>query len=156
MARTSIHTGVKDQLGHYSKYDPGTGCIEWTGLKDKNGYGRLTVKYKSCRAPRVAYEAHIGPIPEGLVVCNSFDNPACINPRHLILGTHADNIADRDRKGRHAPQHGEFNPSAKLSGDAVRAIRLETGSQKSIGVKYGISQSVVSLIKRGVRWKHIQ
>jgi hypothetical protein len=155
MARTCVHGGVKDQLDHYSRFDKATGCILWTGATDKNGYGKLTVKYKDCRAHRLAYEQHIGPIPEGLVVCHRCDTPACINPRHLILGTHADNIADRDAKKRHVPAPGDQNGMAKLTDDDIRAIRSAKGSQSEIAAAFGICQQNVSQIKRGKRWKHV-
>lgn len=156
MSRTCIHGGVKDQLDHYGRYDNATGCIVWTGATDKNGYGKITVKYKVLRAHRVAYEEHIGAIPDGLVVCHRCDNPACINPRHLILGTHADNIADRDAKLRHVPAPGESNGMAKLTDDDIRAIKTATGSQREIAAAFGICQQNVSQIKRGIRWKHIR
>lgn len=156
MARTCIRTGVKDQLEHYTMFEPNSGCWLWTGAVDKDGYGKLTVKYQDVRAHRVSYETYTGAIPEGLVACHKCDTPACINPDHLFLGTHADNIADRDAKGRHIPRYGADNGSAKLTEESVRAIRSANGSQKSIGSGFGVSQSIVSLIKRGERWQHIQ
>ena len=155
MTRTCIHTGVKDQLAHYTMADPNSGCWLWTGLVDKNGYGRITVSYKGDKAHRVSYEQYVGPIPDGLIVCHKCDTPACINPDHLFLGTHADNIADRDAKGRHVPSYGESNGSAKLTAASVMAIRAARGKQREIAAKFDISQQTVSNIKRGRIWAHI-
>lgn len=75
------------------------GCWEFTGSKDKKGYGIFSLN-KESRAHRVAWMLHFGPIPKGLSVCHSCDNPGCVNPSHLWLGTQADNMRDRDSKKR--------------------------------------------------------
>lgn len=80
------------------------GCIEWTGLKDKDGYGML-YRLGITRAHRVSYTTYKGPIPEGALICHRCDNPSCINPAHLFLGTHKINADDRDLKGRHRNQN---------------------------------------------------
>lgn len=76
-------------------------CWLWTGYKGADGYGRIYVAPKVCRAPRVSYEMHVGPIPDGLFVCHHCDTPACIRPDHLFLGDCAANMADMWRKGRY-------------------------------------------------------
>jgi HNH endonuclease len=76
--------------------DPETGCHNWTGTVGRAGYGRVQVS-----AHRLAYELAHGPIPDGLLVLHKCDNPVCCNPDHLFLGTSADNMADKVRKGRH-------------------------------------------------------
>lgn len=77
-----------------------TDCWEWTGSKTLTGYGHLNINAKSIYAHRISYELFNGPIPDGLCVCHSCDNPGCVNPSHLWVGTMADNMHDRDAKGR--------------------------------------------------------
>jgi hypothetical protein len=80
--------------------DPKTGCILWTGGLIVNGYGLLGVNRRTWYAHRLAWTIAHGPIPNGLYVCRRCDVPACINPKHLFLGTHKENMADRVVKTR--------------------------------------------------------
>src|SRR5689334_22633122 len=80
-------------------------CWEWNGRTDKNGYGSLGVRIdrqrKTLTAHRVSHELNIGPVPIGMFVLHRCDNPACVNPSHLWLGTHTDNMKDMVNKRRH-------------------------------------------------------
>lgn len=92
------------------------GCWGWTGRQQPNGYG--TFPHRGLRyGHRVSWQLHFGPIPRGMVVMHLCDNPPCTNPAHLSLGTHADNIADRDRKGR-----GRYGPNAPGIADDARVL----------------------------------
>src|SRR3990167_1677914 len=76
------------------------GCHVFTGSTDKNGYGRITFRYKKHRAHRISYKLYVGQIPDGMLVCHKCDNPTCVNPEHLFLGTSLDNNMDKILKGR--------------------------------------------------------
>lgn len=86
------------------------GCWDWKASKFRSGYARFAMPpptRHSVVAHRVSYELYKGPIPDGLLVCHTCDNPACTNPDHLFLGTHSDNVQDMLRKGRNNPQRGD-------------------------------------------------
>jgi hypothetical protein len=135
-------------------------CWIFTDHKDDCGYGMfcLTPLRRSVRAHRVAYEFTFGEIPPGLCVLHSCDNPPCCNPRHLSLGTRADNNLDRDRKGRHIPFIGQDHPRTKLVDSDVVEIRrlVETGMKHAdIGKMFGVKDITVTAIANRRIWKHI-
>ena len=88
-----------------------SGCIEWTGRLDRKGYGRTTAPTGEVLTHRIAYAMHHGTVPDGLHVLHRCDNPKCVNPRHLFLGTNDDNMADKVRKGRTVSLWGRDNPN---------------------------------------------
>ena len=134
--------------------EPDKGCWLWNAARCSGGYGTIKHHGKVVTAHRVAYEVYRGPIPDGMHVCHKCDNRICVNPDHLFLGTHADNMADMSKKNRQA--RGADNGSAKLTEIDVRAIRAENSkSQSELGKDYGVSQSYISKIKRRESWKHV-
>lgn len=137
--------------------EPNSGCWLWLGgMTKENGYGKISIDGKFHKAHRTMFELHCGEIPEGFEVCHSCDVPSCVNPDHLFAGTHIDNMADRDRKGRRIAPKGTTNGFAKLTDETVRAIRAAaTGTQEEIAQRFGIDQTNVSLILRGKRWAHV-
>lgn len=146
----------------WSKVDAGEGCWEWKASRDALGYGffRVTTRESMKKAHRVAWELTNGPIPDGLVVCHRCDNPPCVRPDHLFLGSLSDNTQDSIAKGRWnvTPTHyGETSPLSKLTAEQVDAIRhrYATGGirQRELAEEYGVQQSTISKIVRGVRWK---
>lgn len=137
---------------------PGDGCWEWTGSFNDKGYGKVRVDGRMVRAHRVAWELAHGPLslPADATVCHRCDNPACVRPDHLFLGTQLDNIRDRDAKGRAA--RGAQTGAAKLSDEDVRAIRAAAGdlSGRALARRYGVSHVVVQGILRGESWRHVR
>ena len=122
--------------------------------RDKFGYPRLWRGGRQRRMARYVFETTYGPIPPAMVVCHACDNPACVNPDHLFLGTVRDNVHDRDRKGRQVSPHGEHHWSAKLTTAQVIAIRrLATGvSCKSLATRFGVSPEQISRILTYKSW----
>lgn len=130
-----------------------SGCIEW-GAGKSSGYGRLRISGRMKFAHREAYELHYGAIPNCFHVLHRCDNPACINPEHLFLGTHADNMADKSQKERQA--RGEGNGIAKLSEADVLAIRQAGGvTQRALAREYGVNQAQIWRIQNRKQWKHL-
>ena len=142
---------LKVVLGRISERSETVGdCIEWTGKERvKGGYGRVRIKGKLTLVHRFVFEMMIGEIPNGYDVLHSCDNPRCINPKHLSIGDHADNMGDKAMKGR-AP--------SKLSSDDVAAIYSmikEGKSCNSISKIYGVCPHTIGDIKKGVTWHHV-
>ena len=127
---------------------PGT-CWPWTGRINRWGYGRLMVSMREYLVHRVAWEMARGTIPDGLFVCHRCDNPRCCNPEHLFLGTAADNNADMVAKRRN--RRGQNHQNAKLTDAQVLAIRADCRSSRAIAAEYGVSDTTICLVKKGVR-----
>lgn len=145
----------KERLEKYSYPEPNTGCWIWTGSIGKLGYGRFAYKGKNLMAYRVSYAFHKGEIPKGLHVCHSCDNPMCVNPDHLFLGTPKDNMTDRKNKGRNACQKGELNGNSKLTKEQVMVIRSSTSHPNELGKIYGVAPQHIIKIKKLKAWTHI-
>lgn len=144
-----------EKLEHGSVSEPVTGCRLWCLSCNKKGYGRLRWDHKIQQAHRMSWEAHFGPVPEGLHVLHKCDVPACINPDHLWLGTNADNNADKITKGRQRPCRGARNGSAKLREVDIIAIRSDQRAHTSIARDYGVTGVHVGHIKAGRVWSHV-
>ncbi len=132
---------------------PLTKCVEWPFARDNHGYGGIQVGGRFRKAHRVFFEMFRGPIPDGMCVLHKCDNPACVNPDHLWLGTHAENMADRKAKGRYPV--GASVTGAKLTDAAVRDIRSSDEPLRVLAARYGCGKSVVHAVKQGRAWRHV-
>lgn len=135
------------------------GCWEWQCALDKNGYGVLKIgviegKHKRIKAHRFSYKIHIGD-PGNMLVCHRCDNPCCVNPNHLFLGTHKDNNQDAANKGR--TLIGEKNHKCILTEKQVEQIKNRCKNERvcDIAKEFGVSSSTIQDIKQNRSWKHL-
>lgn len=151
------------------------GCWNWNGGKDGKGYGVCYVPHRMY-AHRLSYELSTGSSPRGMSVCHKCDNPSCINPEHLWLGSHAENMADMKAKGRNVSppvhsgpthwrytqpekvQRGEEQANAKLTNEQVIRMRCDyiSGAKNAeLAERYGLSPNSVQDITLGRSWTHL-
>src|SRR5580692_2166289 len=157
---------------HFRKFAKiGDGCWPWGGNHNAHGYGFLVIggRGKRVLAHRFSYEMHKGLIPTGLFVLHACDNPPCVNPAHLFLGTHKDNTRDSMEKGRHSPpprspdhfsntekwKRGEEHYCAKLTENEVKSIRISAEGPRALARHFGVSKSLIYAIKKRTVWKHV-
>lgn len=134
-----------------------SGCIEWTGGHDKDGYGKFSKKGFPDRAHIAAYVVAYGPVPEGCLVRHTCDNPPCINSAHLIAGTFADNAADRVQRERFNRESQRYN-RVRLSMSLAREIRAKHSqgvSHRALAAEYGVGADQVSRVIHHRNWKEI-
>lgn len=145
-----------------AKFTKSDGCWEWGGSKSRSGYGGFMVAGRKQLAHRVSYQLYVGEIPAGLCVCHRCDNRGCVNPDHLFLGTHTDNMRDCVNKGRRKIKwidtSGEKRSRSKLNESQVIEIRTkhESGARGvDLAKEYGVSRPAISMIVRRHNWAKI-
>lgn len=133
-----------------------TGCWQWTSSTQEGRYGVIWfADGKSKLAHRVSFELHVGPIPEGLLICHRCDNGLCVNPDHLFLGTTKDNHDDMVSKGRGPRQAGEWNPGSKLTitqVEQIRQLKDSKLSQNEVATSFSVSRGTIRDIWKGRSW----
>jgi len=128
-------------------------CWEWLGHRNTAGYGVRSWEGKPRHAHRISWELHNGPIPDGMLVCHHCDNPPCVNPGHLFLGTVSDNAQDKVRKGRDA------KPTSKLTPEKVRDIRQRHANGETIAEiarEFDVNTRVISNAVQRITWKLVR
>lgn len=169
----------------FSKSQPVNGCLNWAGRKNKSGYGVFDYSGRPHLAHRVSFWLNTRLLPPGMSVLHRCDNPACINPAHLFLGTHQDNVWDMVSKGRHAhgPRHaaamrlaaargqshmsrtrpdavrrGENASGSRLTNEQVLEIRRRCAGgvkQSDLASEFHVNQSQISDVVSRVTWRHL-
>lgn len=148
---------IKNRFWSKVKIAAESECWEWTASKHQ-GYGMFMFKGRARNAHRMAYMFAHGDIPVGMFICHHCDNPGCVNPSHLFLGTNADNVRDRTIKDRHQHLKGSQHGRAKLTEDQARIIRKEyqSGTRPAILARqYGVNRTTITYLGQGKTWKHI-
>jgi len=132
------------------------GCIEWTGHRNRTGYGRTQKNGKTWFAHRLAWHLSKGEIPKGMQVNHCCDNPPCINPMHLFIGSQLDNQKDASKKNRIA--HGERSPLHVLSNAQVRKVLkmlMHGVPHRTIAAEFGVCKATITHINTGRNWNRL-
>ena len=134
--------------------DPDTGCWLWVGGTNTSGHGTWAAHGEKT-AHRASWVLHNGAVPAGKHVLHRCDRPNCVNPDHLFLGTHQDNMADLRAKGRAYGAQGEANYGAKITEEQALTIMQDGRTCPVIAEEFGISRTMVDNIRNGKSWSHL-
>ena len=136
----------------WTKVSKSDGCWEWQAARDRDGYGQFGVFRRQTKAHRFSWEITNGPIPPGMIVCHTCDNPSCVRPDHLFVGTHQDNQRDKWNKGR-ANHHRILTEP-----DVIEIRELHDGgmSHRQIALRKGVSKPTICGIVKRRQWRHVK
>lgn len=137
----------------WRKVKIGDECWEWKASKHRDGYGNFRFGGRMDLAHRAAWTLERGTIPNELQVLHTCDNRSCVRPSHLWLGTNADNVRDKMKKGRHQQTAGAANPNAKLTAKQVAWARKNGLTQQATADALGVTNALISKIRAGKLWK---
>lgn len=152
--RSGYNGSLATRMRRYTR--TGDGCWEWIGSRTLDNYGHIRVKGRLRPAHRVAYELVHGPLPAGAVMMHLCDNPPCVRPEHLRVGTSKENSDDKRTKGRSRAAAGEAHPAARLTEAAVREARRLHGEHHTfteIASRFGVSRSAIARAVTGRNWR---
>ena len=151
-----IYKSDKDRIFNNINSMTDNGCWEWMGTKLRGGYGGLSVRGKTWQAHRFSYVVFIGEIPDGMLVCHACDNPSCVNPNHLFLGTHKTNAEDRVKKKRSSV--GESFPKSKLKEQEILEIRRYASlgvTRRTLAKMFRVGSTCITYVVNKRTWRHI-
>lgn len=155
----TVENRIKENKKKFEDYilpEPNSGCWLWIGRISKQGYGCYKLNGESI-AHRVSYELHKEEIPYGIHVCHTCDNPSCVNPDHLFLGTNAENMKDRNNKQRQA--RGDKIHTSKLNHELVNEIRSKyiphKYTIKMLAKEYNVSTSTIFCVLKKKYWGYL-
>ncbi len=147
----------KERFDAKTERDPKTGCLEWTGALDQDGYGVFWIDGKTQRSHRAAWELEHGPLTDGTVLLHTCDNPKCVNVKHLSIGSQSENLIDMKEKGRAAK--GSENANTKLSESDIPTIRrlAKMGfTPTKIATRFEVDAAAIKDVLTGRTWSHIE
>ena len=150
IALENISEKDKERFLKKTKRNEETGCLEWQAYTASKGYGHFGLNGQVVLAHRFSYTLFVAGIPEGKLVMHSCDNPKCVEPSHLLIGTNADNMKDMTDKGRANRLFGEDHSRARFSKETIDNIIEAKGFHADIAKRFGCSASYVGLLKNGL------
>jgi hypothetical protein len=156
------YTPLAERFERHYIPEPMSGCFIWTAAVTPDGYGLLAKERSHLSggsamflAHRASWELHRGPIIDGLHVLHNCDNPYCVNPDHLFLGTHSDNMKDSVAKGRKNNAKGVAHGGAKLTEEQALEIKYSKESGAALAKRFGVWPTLIHKIRHGKAWKHL-